>query len=300
MSPGYLALREAAAWIDHSGRGRFRARGQDAARLLHAMCTNHVLELQPGNSCYAFFLNAQGRILADAHLLALNDHFLIDTEPETHELLWQHLDKHIIADDVTLEDARQDTDALGLEGPRSAELIAAIPAEIVRAPFSATGAQGYRLFFTPAQRAQLIALLEQAGARPATPQEVKVVRLEHFHPRYGDDINDRCLVHETQLLHAVHFNKGCYLGQEIVERVRARGQVHRLLAPLWIQAETPPEPRTTVLAGDQAVGETMSAAFSPALGKVIAFAYVRAEHARPGARLRVGEAEAEVAAAKGR
>ena len=103
---GYQALRESAAWIDLSGRGKIRVTGEDRARLLHAMTTNDVQNLKPGDACYAFFLNAQGRILADVNILCFEDHFLLDTEPETARKVFEHLDKFIIADDVTLEAAR--------------------------------------------------------------------------------------------------------------------------------------------------------------------------------------------------
>src|ERR1700689_1594100 len=102
---GYAALREDAAWLDLSGRGKILATGEDRARLLHAMTTNQVETLKPGEGCYAFFLSAQGRILADVNLLCFEDHFLLDTEPETRRKLFEHLDRYIIADDVTLEDA---------------------------------------------------------------------------------------------------------------------------------------------------------------------------------------------------
>jgi len=292
---GYQALRERAAWLDLDARGRFRVRGEDRARLLHAMTTNHVQEMKHGSSCYAFFLNAVGRILGDAYILCMDDHFLLDTEPETHDILYQHLDKFIIADDVVLEDAREDLCAIGLEGPLASDIK---PEGVIVGPFSTTGV-GVRLYAPRAAKEDLIAQLELQGVEAASLAYQKVVRLERFRPRFGDDFTEKNLVHETQLLHAIHFNKGCYLGQEIVERVRSRGQVHRKLVPLAIAAQEPPEPGTPVMAGDAAAGETMSAAFSPALGKSIAFAFVRSEHAMPGTALTVGGAEAEVAAAKG-
>src|SRR6476660_862165 len=104
-SPGYEALRTSAAWVDLSSRGKIIATGDDRARLLHAMTTNHIQQLQPGQGCYAFFLTAQGRILADANIFVLPDRILLDVEPELREKLYQHLDKFIIADDVTLQDS---------------------------------------------------------------------------------------------------------------------------------------------------------------------------------------------------
>lgn len=290
---GYKALREGVAWLDLDGRGRFRAVGEDRVRLLHAMTTNHIQQLETGDSCYAFFLNDKGRILGDANILNLGEALLIDTEPEAHESLYQHLDKYIIADDVTLEDAREDTVAIGLEGPKVEAIRGELEGETV-GQYSTTG-QGVRLYVPRGGRQPLIDRLEQLGAVKASAEEQNIVRLERFRPRYGDDFSDKHLVQETQLLDGVHFNKGCYLGQEIVERVRSRGQVHRLLTPLYIESPRAPAPGTAVMAGDTAAGETMSSAFSPALGKCVAFAMLRAEHAKPGTKLTVEGAAAEVA-----
>jgi folate-binding protein YgfZ len=292
---GYQALRERAALLDLDSRGRFRVRGEDRARLLHAMCTNHIQQMQPGDTCYAFFLNAVGRILGDVNVLCLDDHFLLDTEPETHEILYQHLDKYIIADDVVLEDAREDLCALGVEGPEAADMHFE---DVLRVPFATTAA-GIRLYVPREEKEDWVAKLESMGIESTTAAYQKVVRLERFRPRYGDDITEKNLIHETQLLHGVHFTKGCYLGQEIVERVRSRGQVHRMLVPVYVDSNEAPEAGSQVKAGETAAGETMSSAFSPALGKSVAFAYVRSEHASPGTKLRVNDAEAEVAAAKG-
>src|SRR6476661_5547551 len=100
MGRGYQALRETAGTLDLSARGKIFLTGEDRVRLLHAMTTNHIQQLQPGQGCYAFFLNPQGRILADANVFCRQDDFLLDVEPETRERLYQHLDKYIIADDV--------------------------------------------------------------------------------------------------------------------------------------------------------------------------------------------------------
>src|SRR5437867_10716014 len=105
MGPGYKALRETAGYLDLSARGKIFATGEDRVRLLHAMTTNHVQQLQPGQGCYAFFLNAQGRMQADVNLFVLPDRILLDVEPEVRERVYGHLDRFIIADDVTLEDA---------------------------------------------------------------------------------------------------------------------------------------------------------------------------------------------------
>src|SRR5258708_14817398 len=136
MGPGYQALREAAGYIDLSARGKIFASGEDRVRLLHAMTTNHIQKLQPGEGCYAFFLSAQGRIVADANLFLLPDRILLDVEPEIRARLYDHLDKFIIADDVTLEDNSDTLTAVGIEGPRAAEALASMGAPIPEAPHS--------------------------------------------------------------------------------------------------------------------------------------------------------------------
>ncbi|HWF45395.1 MAG TPA: glycine cleavage T C-terminal barrel domain-containing protein, partial [Bryobacteraceae bacterium] len=106
------------------------------------------------------------------------------------------------------------------------------------------------------------------------------VRLELGKPRYGEDITERYLVQEANQPDAVHWNKGCYLGQEIVERVRSRGQVHRLLTPLRIRSQQPPPAGTKLATGGKDVAEISSAAFSPAFQETVALAYVRVEAAQ--------------------
>ncbi len=248
---GYEGLRQASAWIDLSARGKIRVTGEDRARLLHAMSTNHVQELAAGEGLYTFFLNDKGRILADAYIYNLGESLLLDTEPETAASLAAHLDKYIIADDVTLEDETGRWMAVGLEGPASAEAAAGLG---IRAPakrcallewdggfvvqVAETGMPGVRIFVPMEERHTLAARLTPHGIPNATAEEARIVRLENGKPRYGEDISDRYLAQETQQSHAVHFNKGCYLGQEIVERVRSRGQVHRHLTPIEIESAT--------------------------------------------------------------
>jgi len=137
---GYYELRGGAAWLDVSRRGKIRVAGEDRARLLHAMTTNHIQQLTPGTGCYAFFLTAQGRILANANVLCRHDSFLLDIEPETLQKLLEHLDKFIIADDVTLEDVTPTLSTIAVEGPKSPDVLAAAgaPADSprFRSPFS--------------------------------------------------------------------------------------------------------------------------------------------------------------------
>jgi len=304
---GYRALREHAAWMDLSSRGKIRATGQDRARLLHAMTTNHLERLKPGEGCYAFFLNAQGRILGDVNLLCFEDHFLLDTEPETRRKLFEHLDRYIIADDVTIEDVTDQIATIAVEGPASASVLekAGAPApetaystaawgDATIARWNSTGSIGYFVFVPASRKDEFIELLSAAGAIPASPDDARTVRLENGRPRYGDEITERFLVQETGQLHAVHFSKGCYLGQEIVERVRSRAQIHRVLRRLEIDTADPPAAGVKLKSGDADAAEIVSAAFSPALQRTVALAYVRTPFAEPGTELSLGDAHARV------
>jgi folate-binding protein YgfZ len=306
---GYDALRNGAAWLDLSGRGKIRLLGEDRARLLHAMTTNHIQQLTPGTGCYAFFLTVQGRILADVNVLCRPDHFLLDLEPETREKVYQHLDHYIIADDVTLEDVTGSTATIAVEGPKSAEVLQAAGAPTPEMDYASaewgtrlvvrlnsTGSPGFFVFVGEGQKAQLIAELEAAGAMAGDTDAFDVVRLEHGKARYGEDLSERFLAQEANQPHALHFSKGCYLGQEIVERVRSRGQIHRILTPLVLETKEPPAAGTKLQIGEANVAEITSAIYSPALDKVVALAYVRTEHIKPHTQMALGDISAEVRA----
>jgi aminomethyltransferase len=288
------AFFENAALFELPGRGRIKVLGEDRKRLLHAMTTNHVQQLEPGQGCYAFFLSAQGRVLSDVSILAQPDHLLLDVEPSRRSFLMEHLDKYIIADDVTLEDVSDQQTTLALEGPAAAEILESIGAPvpvndydsvewagrlIVRTSYS--GASGVHIYISPLDAPVLRETLLDARAVEASPEAIETSRLIHAKPLYGVDITDANLPQETQLTHALHFSKGCYLGQEIVERVRSRGHVNKVLTRL--QLETPAVAGAKVCSGEKEVGAVTSAAFDPRNNVTVALAYVRVEALAPTA-----------------
>jgi folate-binding protein YgfZ len=268
------------------------------------MTTNHVEQLRPGQGCYAFFLNAQGRILGDVNILCFDDYFLLDTEPEARQKLFEHLDRYIIADDVTIEDQTDRIATIAVEGPEASAVLAKAGAPTPDSPYasaswggsivskiSSTGSVGFFIFVPAIEKPSLVSKL---GTPAASQEDARVVRIENGRPRYGEEITERYLVQETGQLQAVHFSKGCYLGQEIVERVRSRAQIHRVLRRIEIDALEPPAPGTKLKSGDADAAEIASAAFSPGLGKVVALGYVRTPYAEPGTALMAGVAPAVV------
>lgn len=283
---GYEALRTGAAARDLSGRGRILAHGEDNARLLHAMSSNHVQGLEEGQGCYAFFLTAQGRILSDSTILRVGADLLIDCEATAKDALFAHLDKFIIADDVTLEDLRDTHCEVGIEGPLAVERVRACGVPVPEqqngivafaggyvARLNETGLDGVRLILPVAMREEWLARFEQADE-----QAWDIVRHENGKPRFGVEILAKHLVQETRLMHGVHFSKGCYLGQEIVERVRARGAVHKGLAAIDIDLQVAPTQEAELCGGGSQAGHLLSAVYSPAEGQTIGFAILGTDY----------------------
>jgi aminomethyltransferase len=300
---GYTALHESAAWLDISSRGRIGAAGEDRLRLLHAIASNAVEGLSPGQGTYAFFLNAQGRIQADSHLFVCEDRVLIDCEPEARQALRQHIESYIIMDDVQLEDLTESCAAVALEGPHSEDIARQAVGDVLPEPVpyshresqeirilrsTLSGQAGLWFFSSSGRKGQLIEKLEAAGAVAAAAEDFRVVRVENRRPRFGEDYSSSNIPHETGLLQAVSFSKGCYLGQEIVERVRSQGQVNRLLVSLELDTRQPPEAGARVDHAGRQVGRITSPVFSPQRGKVLAFAILRREAAAPGAEVTAG------------
>ena len=304
---GYDAFLRAAAWCDLSARGRLEAKGEDRARLIHAIASNAVEDLAPGRGVYAFFLDAQGRIQADSHIFVDIDRVLIDCEPATAAGLREHIESYIVMDDVSLEDRSGDTALLGIAGPRAAAIAADLGLRsasdplsfartgertIYRAPLAGTA--GYWIEVPVEQRQELVAALEQCGAVAASEEAREAHRVRNRVPRFGVDFSSKNIPHETQQMHAVSFTKGCYTGQEIVERVRSRGRVQHLLVSVEMDAATPPMDLTVRCDGSP-VGALTSPtpAIRPA-DKACGFAIVRSSAAAPGTAVAVGPTAATV------
>jgi tRNA-modifying protein YgfZ len=301
MSEGYRALRHGAARLDLSSRGRIRVTGRDRARLLHNVTSNEVKKLTPGSGCYAFLLTPQGRIQADLNLLCFPDHFLIDTGSELREKVPQLILKYKVADQVEIEDITDRTFAIAIEGPGAASALAAAGAPVPGEPYahlswdnrivanmSVSGEPGFRIFGEGPAPALFTEI------RAASEADVRQVRIENGVPRLGEDIRETTLPQESGQMHAVNFQKGCYIGQEIVERIRARGHVNKKLVRLAIDGAEAPTPGTALSADGQEAGEITSAVYSPELGHVAALGYLRVAYAEPGKVLDAGGLAARV------
>lgn len=293
--------------MDLSARARLVATGEDRVRLIHAISSNDIEGLAVGEGAYAFFLNPQGRIQADSHIFVDADRIVIDCEPSVRASLREHIESYIIMDDVAVEDATESTALLGVAGPETGAIVAGLDAQLPRKPL-AFAAFGTRTIYrapvgggdgcwiaAPAdEKEALIDVLERLGAVPASAEKCDALRVRNRIPRFGFDFDATNIPHETQQLQAVSFSKGCYTGQEIVERVRSQAQVKRLL--VGVELDSPELPSDlTVHHADNPVGTLTSPIPGvPPEGKAAGFALVRRVAATPGTRVDVGGMPATV------
>jgi folate-binding protein YgfZ len=305
-------LLETAGYSAITDRAFLRVTGSDAARWLNGMVSNSIQGLEPGQGNYNFLLNAQGRIQGDATVYrettAEPAEFLLTTTADQMETIQKHLDHFIIMDDVELKPL-EDLSGILVAGPQAASIVMALGTANQRAAACSSPAQAappqtiqlkqttyagarvwliqapgpliprFEIWSDPSTIASILAELGDSPARPVAATELEWLRILEARPKYGVDIRDRDLPQETAQAHALHFAKGCYLGQEIVERIRSRGQVHRRFTAFRLTGELPQTLPAPLAAGGKPAGELTSAALVPlAEGPaLLALGYVRQE-----------------------
>jgi folate-binding protein YgfZ len=305
----YWFAHKSVALIDKNYRCYLSFTGPDRVRYLNAILTNNVKDLPPAQGNVSLLLNPQGRILAEIETYALSESLFCVSYALIRERLNETLEKFIIMDDVTLADDTQRFGTLALEGPSAppivseltgvdlnsmAELarqdtrIGAIPCTIVRrSPGKFAGAE----FLV--DRTHLEALWQMlqertsaAGGGPTGYSALSALRLEQGIPWFSYDFGEKQIPHEATLENShISYTKGCYTGQEIVERVRSRGQVNRRRVGLRFTGEAVPSPGETLASGGKEAGYVTRAAFSPTLSSAIGMGYVRKENNELGQQL---------------
>ncbi len=314
----YRFAREAVALLDTNYHAFIYFEGPDRARYLNAMLTNNIKDLAAGHGNVSLLLNAQGHILAEVEVYGLADRLLALTHASERQRTVETFDKFIIMDDVTLDDATERLGSVALEGPQASALlhamggpdlkvmtehdhaearISSISCRVIRK--SLFGEMGAELI---AERGQLAALWQTLlgaarahGGGPIGYAVLNALRLEAGIPWFGYDFDEKYIPHEAALETShISYTKGCYTGQEIVERVHSRGHVNRRRVGLRLAGSGVPERGAVLTADGKEVGGVTSAAHSPALGAVIGMGYVRREHNSPGSRLRWSGGEVQV------
>jgi folate-binding protein YgfZ len=296
-NPQLAALLHGAGVAPLEDMGWIRITGEDRLRWLNGMATNTVQDLSAGTGAYNFFLNVQGRIQADGYIFAFPDKLLIETSRQQVAALIPYLNHYIIMDDVELADVTDTRHGITIIGPKAAALLGQLGLSIDDIVDLETRTVAWnsvdvtvihthsplvpRYEFwasTPQAAAQLLDALKDAGAVACDRAALESLRILEGTPLYGTDIRDRDLPQETNQTRALHFAKGCYLGQEIVERIRSRGNVHRTFAAFRLEGSLPAAGTPLESAGKQ-VGELTTVASISLLEGVLqlALGYVRRE-----------------------
>ena len=310
----YRHLHDNIALLDKNYRAYLDFTGPDRVRYLNAILTNNIKDLRENHGTISLFLNPQGRILAEIETYNLPDKLFCVSYAGIREPLVAALDKYIIMDDVTLTDRAADFATLALEGPKAAlvaeELTGVDPADLAeletrlvsvqripcrlgkRSPGGTASAE----FLVDRAHAETLwkVLLEATrkhGGGPAGYQALSAFRLELGAPWFTYDFGERQIPHEAGLQDShISYTKGCYTGQEIVERVRSRGQVNRVRVTLKYDMPQPPAPGTLLFSEGKEAGHATRAAFSPALNAPIGMAYLRREKSTPGSIVELPDA----------
>jgi folate-binding protein YgfZ len=322
----HAALHQSAGVIDLSFRSRICLTGADRVRFLHGQVTNDVKKLRIGEGCYAAVTTAKGKMESDLNIFALADELLLDFEPGLTEKISARLEKFIVADDVQIVDAAPHYGLLSVQGPKAAEVVRAlnifpeIPTqqlgsikisdstlgEIYLANNPRLGTSGFDLFVPNnsigAVADKLIAAAKQIGGRACGWQAFETARIEAGIPRFGADMDETNIPLECGIeSRAIVYNKGCYIGQEVINRIHSVGHVTRELRGLRLADDLKrfPQKHDKLFHAGKEVGYVTSAVKSPSLNAHIALGYVRREANQIGNELTLrtaaGESPAKIA-----
>ena len=289
-----------------SSRGRIRVSGSEATMFLNGLITNDVKNLAQNRWMPAVFPTVQGRLIGAVRVIRGSEpSLLIDTETASHEAVVKTISRFTLAGDFKVADVTSETALLTLQGQGAAEIVQKIfeqdvpdngvaettwqdvPLTIIRA--SHTPEDGFDLFIDSSRKAELQQALEAEGAQPVGDDTFEILRVEAGIARYGIDMDETNVVPETNLDDAVSFTKGCYVGQEIIVRIKHRGHPAKKLTGLRFETDQQIEPGAIILSKEnQEIGRVTSAVISPRLGS-IGLGYVRYEYLVEGTPVVVGD-----------
>lgn len=323
----YAAVRGGGAGlIDLSPRGRFLVSGSEAVQFLNGLITNDMKTLEVGQWMPAAFPNVQGRLIASVRVTRLKDQgtdkkvsptFLIDTEAATHETVLKTIERFTLAGDFHVNDITSETAMLSVQGGRAASVVGSVlgeteavltpnavrqtswqqgaTAEVTIIHASHTGEEGFDLIVNNEHAASLWNALQHVGAEPVGYDALEILRIEAGLPRYGIDMDDTNVVTETNLEDAVSFTKGCYIGQEIIARIKYRGHVAKKLSALMFDGTVDVTPGAIISSVEgKEIGRITSVTYSPKLKCTIALAYLKYDYLAAETTLKVATGSQEV------
>jgi tRNA-modifying protein YgfZ len=311
----YEAARHGAGLISRADRGRIVVSGADRASYLQGLLTNDIVALTAGHGCYAAYLTAQGRMIADLHVYELGDVILLTLHHDVKDAVLAKLDQFIFSEDVQLGDVTDSFDQIAVVGPDAAPIVGpilAVDAGALRAlpehgnlragsaivtRVDDTGEPGFDVYVERAGADAFRGQLVTAGAVAVDASTADALRIEGGVPLFHRDMDEETIPLEAGIeSRAISFTKGCYVGQEVVIRVlhRGHGRVARKLVGLTISGDRVPAAGAPIRADDREVGAITSAAWSPGLHRPIALGYVHRDFTTPGRNVSVDGADAEV------
>ncbi|MBI4246587.1 MAG: aminomethyl transferase family protein [Candidatus Rokubacteria bacterium] len=302
----YAAGRRAVGLLDRSDCGLIEVTGRDRAAFLHAMLSNDVKALGPGQGCATGFLDIHGKVQGLLVVWALDDRLLVLTPPSQAEKTVQDLDRYLFSEKAVFRNASGERALFMLAGPGAPALAARVTGVAVpdRPWFQVTatlagaavrlvrgsGETGEPEVWVDAPAGdgpRVRQALGEGGARPIGAAAFESLRIEAGTPRFGQDVDDTVLLPELSCEDLVSNTKGCYLGQEVVVRIRDRGHVNRHLRGLVLEGNAVPAPGSPILAGGTEIGRVTSATWSFGLRRPIALGFVKRQYAEPGTTVAV-------------
>jgi len=315
----YRVLRGAAGLIDVPERALLQFTGPDRLAFLQGMLSNDLRGLNPFDGQYTAILTQQGKVIADVRLLCAMNSIYLDFWENLKAKVIGHLQRYLVADDVEIADRTAAYTFLSVQGPSAEMVLQKLRSDVLlptrpkqHAMIDIEGAAiciiredrggdpAFDLVIPRANAIQVAHALSQSGRQFSATwvgeEAQNILRVENGIPRYGLDFNENNLLLEVGIDDALSFTKGCYLGQEIVERIRSRGHVNKKLCGLVLDGSTPAAAGDSIHADSKVVGSITSSVISPRLGRPIALGYLGKEYWNPGTTVSVQDKASVIAA----
>ncbi len=318
MAPSeeYALVRRQVGFLDRADFGVLELTGRDRSSFLHALVSNEIKALGPGQGCAATLLDIHGKVQVVLFVWVADDRIFVVTPPAMAAKTAEALDHYLFSEQVAIEDVSREKALFVLAGPRAREtsdrLTGARPPE---SPWShvvaklgdipvrlvsgggETGEAEVWIMCSLAEASRVREALAGTGVKPIGPEAFESLRIEAGTPLFGRDVDESVLLPEIPFENLLSHTKGCYPGQEVVVRIRDRGHVNRMLRGLVLEGDQVPPQGAEIVVDDAAIGKVTSATRSFGLARPIALAFVRRQHAEPGTRVAVRFGETAVAAA---